>query len=130
MYNHTTSISKNVYINRLDKIVDKYNKWYHGTIKNGIEHGNIPYGVEHDDKDPRFEVGNRVRISKHKNIFAKGYTPNWSDKVFVINKNKNTVINDLNDKETVWKFYEKELQKTSQTELRIEKVIKKKVDRL
>ena len=119
-----------MYINRLDKIVDKYNKWYHGTIKNGIEHGNIPYGVEHDDKDPRFEVGNRVRISKHKNIFAKGYTPNWSDKVFVINKNKNTVINDLNDKETVWKFYEKELQKTSQTELRIEKVIKKKVDRL
>ena len=70
-----------------------------------------------------------VRISKYKNIFAKGYTPNWSEEVFVVNKLQNTVlwtylINDLNGEEIKGSFYEKELQKTDQKEFRIEKVIK------
>ena len=52
-------------------------------------------------KDPEFKVGDNVRVSKYKNIFAKGYTPNWSENVFVVSKIKNTVpwayvINDLN----------------------------------
>ena len=77
-------------------------------------------------KHPEFKVGDHVRISKYKNIFAKGYTPNWSEEVFVINKIKNTVpwtyaISDLNGEEITGSFYEKELQKTSQKEFRIEK---------
>ena len=71
-----------------------------------------------------------MRISKYKNIFAKGYTPNWSEEIFVIKKNKNTVtwtyvINDLNDEEII-----RTLQKIDQQEFRIEKVIKKKGKRL
>ena len=86
-------------------------------------------------KNPKFKVGDNVRISKYKSIFAKGYTPNWSEEVFVINKIKNTVpwtyaINDLNGEEITGSFYEKELQKTSQKELRIEKVLKRKGDKL
>ena len=84
-----------------------------------------------NDKDPKFKVGDRVRISKYKNIFAKGYTTNSSEEVFIIKKVRNTVtwtyvINDLNGEEIIWTFYEKELQKTNQQELRVEKVIKKK----
>ena len=86
-------------------------------------------------KNPKFKVGNHVRISKYKNIFAKGYTPNWFEEVFVIKKVKNTVpwtyvINDLNGEEIIWTFYEKEPQKTNQQEFKIEKVIKKKSDKL
>ena len=85
--------------------------------------------------NPKFKVGDRVRISKYKNIFAKGYTPNWSEEVFVIKKVKNTVpwtyvINDLKGEEIMGTFYEKELQKTSQDQFRIEKVIKRKGDKM
>ena len=88
----------------------------------------IGFKKEVNDKDPKLIVGDHVRISKYKNIFTKGYTPNWSEEVFVIEKVKNTapwtyVINDLNGEETIGKFYEKELQKTNQEEFRIEKVI-------
>ena len=87
------------------------------------------------DKDPKFKVGDHVRISKYKNIFAKGYTPNWSKEVFIISKIKNKVpwtyvINDLNGEEITGTFYEKELQKTNQKEFRIEKAIKRKGDKL
>ena len=86
-------------------------------------------------KDPKFKVGDHVRICKYKNIFAKRYTPNWYEEVFVIKKVKNTVpwtyvINDLNGDKIIRKFYEKELQKTNQQEFRIVKVIKKKGDKL
>ena len=88
-----------------------------------------------NDKDPKFKVGDHVGISKYKNIFAKGYTPNCSEEVFVIKKVKNTVpwtyiINDLNGEEIIGTFYEKELQKTNRQEFRIEKVMKKKDDKL
>ena len=86
-------------------------------------------------KSPKFKRGDNVRISEHKKIFAKGYTPNWSEEVFIVNKVQNTVpwtylINDLNGEEIKGSFYEKELQKTKQKEFRIEKVIKKKGDKL
>ena len=95
----------------------------------------IDFEKEVNDKDPKFKVGDHVRISKYKNIFAKGYTPNWSEEVFVISKIKNTapwtyVINDLNGEKIIGTFYEKELQKTNQKEFRIEKVIKRKGDKL
>ena len=90
---------------------------------------------EINNKDPKFKVGDHVRISKYKNIFAKGYMPHRSEEAFVIKKVKNTVpwtyvINDLNDEEITGTFYEKELQKTTQEEFRIEKVIRRKGDKL
>ena len=86
-------------------------------------------------KNPKFKVDDNVRISKYKNIFANGYTPNWSEEVFVLNKIKNTVswtyaISDLNGEEITGSFYEEELQKTSQKEFRVEKLLKRKVDKL
>ena len=81
------------------------------------------------------QVGDHVRISKCKNIFAKGYMPNWSEEIFVIKKIKNTVpwtyiISDLNDEEIIGTFYEKELQGANQQEFRIEKIIKRKENKL
>ena len=83
----------------------------------------------------KFKVGDNVRISKYKNIFAKGYAPNWSEESFAIKKVKNAVpwtyiINGLNGDEVIGTFYEKELQKTNQKQFRIEKVIKRKGDKL
>ena len=92
--------------------------------------------VEESNKtDPKFKVGDRVRISKYKNVFVKEYVPNWSEEVFVVNKIKNTVprtyeINDLNGENIVGSSYEKELLKTDQKEFRTEKVIRRKEDKL
>ena len=90
---------------------------------------------EVNDKDPKFKVGDHVRMSKYKNIFTKSNTPNWSEEIFVIKEIKNTVpwtyvINDLNGEEIIGAFYENELQKTNQEEFRIEKVIKRKGDKI
>ena len=129
------SISKNVYIDKLDDIVNEYNNTHHRTIKmkpiNVKDNTYINIGKEVNDKDSKFKVGDHVGISKYKNIFAKGYTPNWSEEIFVIKEIKNTVpwiyvINDLNGEEIIGTFYEKELQKIDQQEFRIEKVIKEK----
>ena len=89
------SVSKNVYIDKLDGIVNKYNNTNHSTIK--IK----PVDVKSDtyidsskkinNKDPKFKNCDNVRISKYNNIFAKGYTPNWFEEVFVIKKVKNTM---------------------------------------
>ena len=130
-----TSITKNVYIDKLDDIVDEYNNAYYRTIKmkpvDVKDNTYTDFEKEVNNKDPKFKVGDYVRISKYKNIFAKGYMPNWSEEVFVIKKVKNTVpwtyvINDLNGEEIIGAFYEKELQKTNQKKFRIEKVLKKK----
>ena len=95
----------------------------------------IGFKKEINNKDPKFKIGDYVRISKYKNIFAKGYMRNWSEEVFIISKIKNRVpwiyiINDLNGEEIIGTFYEKELQKTNQKKFRIEKVIKRKSDEL
>ena len=76
-----------------------------------------------------------ARISKYKNIFSKGYLPNCSEEIFIINKIQNTVpwtylINDLKGEEIKCSLYEKELQKTDQKKFRTEKVIKKKGNKL
>ena len=72
----------------------------------------IDFGKEVDNNDHKFKVSDHVRISKYKNIFSKGYTPNWSEEVFVIKRIKNTVpwtyvIDDLNGEEIAGTFYEK-----------------------
>ena len=127
-----TAISKNVYINKLDNIVDEFNNTYHRTIEmkpvDIKDTTYINFEKEVNNKDRKFKIGDHIRISKYKNIFAKGYTPNWSEEVFISSKIKNTVpwiyvINDLNSEEIIGTFYEKELQKTNQKEFRIEKVI-------
>ena len=103
-------------IDKLDDIADEYNNTYHTPIKmkpiNVKDNTYINTDKEINNKDPKFKFGDHVRISKYKNIFAKGYTPNWSEEVFVIKKVKNTVpwtyvINDLNSEEIIGTFYEK-----------------------
>ena len=88
IYKYMTSISKNVYIDKLDDLVNEYNNTYRRTIKmKPIDVKNNTYiniDKEVNDEDPKFKIGDHVRISKYKNIFAKGYTRNWSEEVFVI----------------------------------------------
>ena len=132
------SVSKNIYIGKLDDIVNKYNDTY-STIQmkpvNVKSNTYIDSSKEINNKNPKFNIGDTVRISKDKNVFAKGYTPNWSKEVFMIKNVKNTVlwtyvINDFNREEIIGTFYEKELQKTNQKEFRVEKVITRKGDKL
>ena len=128
-----TAVSKNVYFDVLDDIVNKYNNTVHRTIKmkpiDVTDDSYAEYNEDFNKKDPKFKVGDHVRISKYKNIFAKGYAPNWSEEFFVVSKIKNTVpwtyvINDLNGEKIIGSFYKKELQKTNQKEFTIEKDIK------
>ena len=139
IYKYMTSISKNVYIDKLNAIVNKYNNTYHTTITmkpiDVKDNTYINTNKEINYKYPKFKVGDYVRISKYKNIFAKRYMPNWSEEVFVVDKIKNTVpwtyvINDLNGEEITGAFYKDELQKTNQKEFKIEKVIKRKGDKV
>ena len=87
-----TSISKNMYIDKLDDILHEYNNKKHRTIKMKAidvkDNTYIDFNKEVNDNDPKFKVGDHVRISKYKNIFSKDYTPNWSEEVFVIKKLK------------------------------------------
>ena len=121
LYKHMTATGKNVYYDVLDDVVNKYNNTKHSTIEmKPIDVGDNNKRVyidEHNEKDSRFKVGDRVRISKFKNIFAKGYTPNWSKEIFIVDKINDTVpytynIKDLNDEEIIGSFYDRELQKT------------------
>ena len=139
IFKHMTNISKKFYIDVLNDIVNKYNNTVHRTIKTRPIDVTDDYFVEYNEdflkKGPRFKVNDRVRISKYKNIFVKGYVSNWSEEVFIINEIKNTVswtytITDLNGEKVIGIFYEKELQKTNQKEFRIEKVLKTKGDKL
>ena len=140
-----TSTSKYVYIDKLDEIVNEYNNTYHRTIKmksiDVKDNTCINIGIKVNDKDPKFTLGDHLRISKYKKAileaigYTKGYIPNWSEKIFVIKEIKNTVpwtyiINDLNGEEFIGTFYEEELQKTNQQEFRIDKVIKKNRNKL
>ena len=120
-----------MYIDKLDDIVNKYNNKYHSTTKMK------PVDVKSNTyiNNPKFKTGDIVRISKYKKNFARRYLPNWSEEIFLITKVKNTVpqtyvISDLKGEEIVGTFYEKELQKANQKEFRVEKVIKRKGDKL
>ena len=111
IYKYMRSISKNVYIDKMDDAVNEYNNTYHRIIKmKPVDvKGNtyIDFKKDVNNKDSKFKVGIHVRISKYKNISRKGYTPNWSEEVFVIKKIKNTVINDLNGEEIIATFMKK-----------------------
>ena len=121
LYKHMTATGKNVYYDVLDDVVSKYNNTKYSTIKmKPTDVGNnnkIVYIDEHNEKRSRFKVGDRVRISKFKNIFNKGYTPNWSKEIFIVDKINDTVpymynIKYLNDEEIIGSFYDRELQKS------------------
>ena len=88
VYKYMTSISKNVYIDKLDDIVNKYNNTYHSTIEmkpvDILLNTYIYSSKEINGKGPGFKIGDTGRISKYKSIFEKGYTPNWSEEIFTI----------------------------------------------
>ena len=122
IFKHMTAVLSNVYFDVLDDIVHKYSNTVHRSTKIKpiyIESDSYAeYKEDSNETDPKFKVGDYARISKYKNIFAKGYTQNWSEEVFVVSKIKNTVpwtfvISDSNGEPIIGSFYEKELQKTS-----------------
>ena len=97
IYKHMKAISKYVYFDVLDDVVDEYNNTYYKTIKmkpvdvgddSFAECNGIAFNEESNEKNPKFKLGDDVRISKSKNVFAKGYTPNWSEKIFAVKKIK------------------------------------------
>ena len=120
LYKHMTATGKNVYYDVLDDVVNEYNNTKHNTIKmKPIDVGDNKrvYIDEYNENYSRFKVGDRVRISKFKNIFVKGYTPNWSTEIFIVDQINDTLpytynLKDLNDEEIVGSFYDRELQKT------------------
>ena len=139
IFKHMPAISKNVYFDVLEDIVNKCNNTVHRTIKmkpiNVTDDSFAECNEDSNKRNPKFKVGDHVRISKYKNIFAKGYAPNWSEEIFVIKNVKNIVqwiyvINDLNGEEITGRFYEKRIAKTNQKEFRIKKIIKRKGDKL
>ena len=127
IYKHMTAVSKNVYFDVLNNIVDKYSDTCHNSIKmKPIDLKSNSYAESNDesnDKDPKFKIGDHVRISNYKNIFAKGRAPNWSEEFFVISKIKNTVpwtyaINDFNGDEL---FMKKNCRRLSKKNLEYKK---------
>ena len=90
-----TAISNSIYFNVLDNIVNKYNSTVHRTIKmkpiKVTSDSYAEYNEDSNKKDLKFKVGDHVRILKYKNIFAKLYTPNWSEELFVVSKIRNPV---------------------------------------
>ena len=123
VYNYMIAVSKNVYIDKLDEIIDKYKNIYHRTIK--MKPVDVTLGTyigldaNNNDKDPTFKVGDYdVRIPKYKNISAKGSTPSQTEEGFIIKQAKNTipwafVTRDLDSEKVIRTFFEKELQQTS-----------------
>ena len=89
-----TSVSKDVYIDKLEDIVYEYNNTYHRTIKiKPVDiklNTYIEFGVENNDKNPKFKVCDHAKTSAHAKFFAKGDSPNWIE-FFLIKKVSNTV---------------------------------------
>ena len=138
IYKYMASVSKNVYFDKLDHIVNKYNNTYHSAIKMKSVDVNLTTYIDSSkevrDKNPKYKIGDNVKISKHEIIFAKGYTPSWSKQVFLVKK-VNTLpwtcgVSDLQGKEIFGMFYEIGFQNTNQKMFRVKKVIKRKGDKL
>ena len=149
MFKYFTANNTYKYIDVLQDIIRKYNNTYHQSIKCKPSFARRPSNHKHvykalfgDDvvelkkrtkafKEAKFKVGDRVRISKKKNLFEKGYTPNFSEEIFIVDSVQNTYpvtykLIDLRGEVIKGTFYEQELQKTNQAIFRIEKVIRKR----
>lgn len=124
---HLTSTNSSKYIDILQKLLDEYNTRTHSTIKMSPFEASLPenrqevlkaFKPDYDMKQkPKFKIGDRVRIYKYKKQFEKGYTPNWTEEIFVVSEIKKTTpitygINDLEDEPILGSFYAEELQKT------------------
>jgi hypothetical protein len=146
MFKYFTANNTNRYIDVLDDIVNRYNNTRHSSIKmTPVEASKKQnekrvwfnlYGIEPAHNiNFKFKVGDEVRITKKKTIFDKAYTPGWTEEVFTVSKVQYTdpptyKITDQNGEEIQGTFYEQELQKTSQEIFRIEKVIRKRGNKL
>jgi hypothetical protein len=141
MWQRFTAENTRNWIDMLDKLMFEYNNRYHNTIKmKPIEASkqtnkvSVWYNYNQDIKPvgkPKFKVGDKVRISRIKGLFEKGYLPNWSEELFEIVSVKHTIpftytIKDMNGEHVAGSFYSEELQKTNQEVYRIEKIIRKK----
>jgi transposase InsO family protein len=141
MWKRFTAENTRNWINMLDKLLLDYNNKFHSTIKmtptaaskdkNKIEVFNKQTYLEPRNEKPKFKVGDKVRISRIKGLFEKGYLPNWSEALYIIDKVKNTnpytyTVQDMNGEEVLGSFYTEELQKSTQEVYRIEKIIRKK----
>ena len=141
MFKYFTANSTRKYIDILDKLVEQYNNTRHSSIKmtpveaskktnENIVWRNLYPDVEWQPIIPKFYIGDKVRITKKKKTFEKGYTPRWTEEVFTVSQIQHTnpltyKITDYNGEEIQGTFYEPELQKTNQEVFRVEKVIKK-----
>ena len=142
MWKYFLAKSTNVYMNVLSDLVKEYNNTRHSSIKMTpvkaskkeneltVWRNLYPEHLEIHDIKPKFYFGDKVRISKKKKTFEKGYTTRWTEEIFTTVEVKHTSpitykIADLNGEEIKGTFYEPELQKTSQELFRIEKVIKR-----
>ena len=142
VWKYFTDNNTRVYLDILPDLVEDYNNTRHSCIKMTLVEGSkkknelrvwrnlYPKHLEIRDIKPKFSIGDKVRISKKKKTFEKGYTTRWTEEIFTIAKVKHTSpvtykIADLNGEEIQGTFYEPELQKTSQQLFRIEKVIKR-----
>ena len=142
MFKYFTANSTNRYIDILPDMVNRYNKTRHSSIKMTPEKAskkanertvfmNLYGDLEPFEAKPKFSVGDKVRITKKKSTFEKGFTPNWTEEVFTVSQIQYTdpityKIKDSNDEVIQGTFYENELQKSSQEIYRIEKVIRKR----
>ena len=142
MFKYFTANSTRKYINILDEMVSNYNNTRHSSIKMTPTKASMKinektvfmnlYGDEISEPIvPRFSVGDKVRITKKKNLFEKGYTPKWSEELFTVSGVQYTdpptyKIKDYNGEEIQGSFYEQELQKSTQEIFRIEKVIRRR----
>ena len=142
MFKYCSANSTRKYIDIIDELVDQYNNTTHSSIKmtpvdasmrkneNRVWNNLYPEKALGDPRpDPKLSVGDQVRITKKKKTFEKGYTPRWTEEIFIITKilytnPVNYKIKDLNGEEIHGFFYEAELQNTKQEVFRIEKVIK------
>ena len=139
MYKYFTANLTRTYIDMLPEMVEKYNNTYHRSIKMTPVQASDPKNSEKvyftlyknipEKTKPKFKVGDKVRITKKKDIFDKGYTTNWTKELFIITEVQNTIpptykIEDMNSENVQGTFYEEELQKSEQEIFRIEKIIK------
>ena len=133
---YMTTISKNVHIDKLNDIFKKYNNTYHASIQmkpvDVKDSTYIDFKKEINDKDPKFKIGDYVRISKYKNIFDKEYMPNSSEEIFVVSKIKNSVswtyvISDLNVKKLLAHFMKNNYKLQNNKNIELKKYLKEKV---
>ena len=142
MYKQFTIQNNTIWYNIIDKLVDEYNKTKHGSIKltpveaskkknQGTVYFNLYGDIEALKQKPKFKIGDKVRISKYKRkVFDKGYTPNWTEEVFTVDKIQYTnpityKLKDLRGEDIQGSFYEPELLKAEQEIFRIDKVIRR-----